>query len=286
MKGIIVYSKEDYEKNSFFVKRASDVMAESGHGLELVFSHDICEKHNIQEYDFAIVRTISPDISKYLESCGLITFNSSKVSQIANNKFHACYFAQKCGLNSIPTRFCARFPSINVINLCMKEYNTDNLIVKTIDGHGGSEVYLVNSYNYSQVKNDILKKHKKKYWVIQPQIKGIAKDVRIYVLDNKPVCGILRSSETNYKSNFSLGGNVKVLNLDDKLIKQLNLLTNSIYMDYAGVDFIIDEKGKYYFNEIEDVVGARMLYKCTEYDIISMFMRHIIDKVYDKKYNI
>ena len=42
----------------------------------------------------------------------------------------------------------------------MKEYNTDNLIVKTIDGHGGSEVYLVNSYNYSQVKNDILKKHK------------------------------------------------------------------------------------------------------------------------------
>ena len=69
------------------------------------------------------------------------------------------------------------------------------------------------------------------------------------------------------------------MDIDEKLMCQISKLTDNMYMDYAGIDFIIDNNDNLYFNEIEDVVGARMLYKCTDIDIIARFMRHIIDKI-------
>ena len=44
--------------------------------------------------------------------------------------------------------------------------------------------------------------------------------------------------------------------------------------DYAGADFLRDGE-RYLLNELEDVVGARMLYTHTELDPIAAFVSHI-----------
>ena len=44
----------------------------------------------------------------------------------------------------------------------------------------------------------------------------------------------------------------------------------------AGIDFIIDKNGEFVFNEIEDVVGSRMLYKThPDMDILDIFFRKL-----------
>ena len=49
-------------------------------------------------------------------------------------------------------------------------------------------------------------------------------------------------------------------------------------IDYGGMDFIFHD-GKLMFNEIEDAVGARMVYENTEIDIVGLFADYIIEKV-------
>jgi glutathione synthase/RimK-type ligase-like ATP-grasp enzyme len=44
--------------------------------------------------------------------------------------------------------------------------------------------------------------------------------------------------------------------------------------DFIGVDFVFGD-GNVYLNEIEDVVGTRMLYSLTELDPARMYMEYI-----------
>ena len=48
--------------------------------------------------------------------------------------------------------------------------------------------------------------------------------------------------------------------------------------DFVGIDFIFNN-GKMVFNEIEDVVGSRMVYTYTDIDIVEMYVDYILEKV-------
>lgn len=54
------------------------------------------------------------------------------------------------------------------------------------------------------------------------------------------------------------------------------------HFDFAGIDFIRDDKGQLLFNEIEDVVGSRMYYQCYEEDILSVYLNYIQAKLHQK----
>ena len=49
--------------------------------------------------------------------------------------------------------------------------------------------------------------------------------------------------------------------------------------DMVGIDFILDDNGNLVFNEIEDVVGARMLYQCSDIDIVKEYLCYISKKI-------
>ena len=50
---------------------------------------------------------------------------------------------------------------------------------------------------------------------------------------------------------------------------------NLFSIDYAGIDFLINENNELIFNEIEDSVGARALYELTDINIASLYIEHI-----------
>lgn len=299
MKGIIIYSKEGYEKNKEFVRRCERGLAAAGCRLSLVL-HEPCTPYHEQDSvikdipvlagyddelpDFAIVRVIDPCLSQQLESLGIKVFNSSLVSSIANDKYRAKKLAQQCGLKTALFLRTDSFPSKESLK---STFSDSDLIIKSLSGHGGSEVYLIErnylSLDYEKIVCNISKEALSMPYIIEKKILGTARDMRVYIIDSKPVCAVMRSNPNDYRSNFSLGGNVNLTPIPDIVDKMVDTLTSSIYMDYTGIDFIIDENGEYYFNEIEDCAGARMLYSCSDIDIIGMFIAHIVDKVLPKK---
>ena len=58
-----------------------------------------------------------------------------------------------------------------------------------------------------------------------------------------------------------------------RLQKIIDLVT-PLGADYYGVDFVFDN-GRAIFNELEDAVGARMIYDLTDTDIIEMYIQYI-----------
>ena len=45
-----------------------------------------------------------------------------------------------------------------------------------------------------------------------------------------------------------------------------------------GIDFVFDN-GKIIFNEIEDVVGSRMVYTYTDIDIVDIYIKYLLTKL-------
>ena len=126
-------------------------------------------------------------------------------------------------------------------------------------------------------KKQALSKIKDEY-VIQKLCSDIGKDVRVYVIGNKIVKAVLRTSKESFKSNYSLGGSAREYNLNNYEIAMVKQILNKFKIDYGGIDFTF-HNGKAVFNEIEDAVGARMLYSVCDIDIAKLFVDYIIGEI-------
>jgi glutathione synthase/RimK-type ligase-like ATP-grasp enzyme len=99
--------------------------------------------------------------------------------------------------------------------------------------------------------------------------------MRAYVVGGEIVAAVLRSSQTDFRSNFSLGGNVECVQPTDEQREIVQRIYNQLQADYIGVDFLPDGE-KWVVNEIEDSAGARMLYQCTDIDIADVFVSYLV----------
>lgn len=239
MKPILVYSKEEAARNKFVVE---------------IFKKELGATLVTPNYrgkaDFVINRTNDYTVAEFYEKQGVRVFNPSGFSKLANNK-QLCYdFMEKSGIQIMPTR-----------------YGTPPFVKKPIDGHGGRGVIMCNSS--AQYDEQM---------VCQKPAGDLGKDLRVWVLGGNIVSAVLRQSNGDFRSNYCLGGSAELYDLSTEeidLVKKIISLTKG---DYYGVDFVFDN-GKIVFNELEDTVGARMLYDNTNIDIIKMYCKYIREKI-------
>ena len=70
-------------------------------------------------------------------------------------------------------------------------------------------------------------------------------DLRVIVLEGKVIGAMKRSaSGSEFRSNFSLGGEVERWDLDEKDVKIAEKVAKICYLDYCGVDIMKDDKGE------------------------------------------
>ena len=110
--------------------------------------------------------------------------------------------------------------------------------------------------------------------MIQRPASELGKDVRVYAIGNRIVQAMLRVSETDFRSNFCLGGQAEPYELGAEEQYMVQKILEELKTDYVGIDFLFDQ-GKMVLKEIEDAVGARMLYSGTDLDILKNYMEYI-----------
>ena len=144
--------------------------------------------------------------------------------------------------------------------------------MKSRAGHGGSEVLLINcKEEASRIDNS------NNAYIYQKYIPNNG-DVRLYVLDNRVIAAIKRKSDKDFRNNYSLGGRVELFEPSKEMEELAIQISKLLKADYVGVDFLLTNDG-YFVNEIEDPVGARMLYRTSDIDIIKLFVDCISKKV-------
>lgn len=245
MSGVLIYTKEEANRNRFAVDKFKEKL-----DVKLV---DGSYKGSA---DFVINRTNDFRIAEYFEKKGIRVFNPSSLSRLANDK-----------------QLCYEFMADNGIEIMSVNYTGIPVVKKKFDGHGGTEVEMLTAAEDFQ-----------NGYVYQKPCDTLGKDLRVWVLGGEIVTAILRESKTDFRSNFCLGGTATPYNLssdEKKLVKKITALVKS---DYIGIDFIFNG-GRLVFNEIEDTVGARMVYDKTDIDIISLYCDYIKEELKNEKNN-
>ncbi|MDD6729066.1 MAG: ATP-grasp domain-containing protein [Eubacteriales bacterium] len=235
MSGILVYTKEEAVRNAFAVRKFTE-------NLDVI----LVDENYDGNADFVINRTNDYRVGERFEKRGVRVFNSSSLSRLANDK-QLCYeFMERHGVPIMPVNY-EEVPAVK----------------KSVDGHGGKEVFWLNE-----------KEPFEKGFVYQKPCDTLGKDLRVWVLGGKIVCSILRESKTDFRSNFCLGGSAVLYEMNDEEKALVQKIISLVNADYIGIDLIFNG-GHPVFNEIEDTVGARMVYSKTDIDIIKMYCDYI-----------
>lgn len=316
MNAWLIYSEYESKRNKQYI----DFYTEEGKKLDINIKLLIVEGidfgikdskgfltyygEKLQLPEFAICRVIYPLLTMQLELMGIQVFNNSFVSRICNDKAKTYQYVARTNIPMVDTIFCKKELVAGKL-----EYIPYPSVVKTTDGHGGTEVFLVEN---KLDTIDIAKSCQEKDIVIQPFVGKTHQDLRVYVIGKEIIAAVLRTAKEGFKSNFCLGGEVKLYELSSKerenIYKVINLfnsyegyepdysLDQSYSLDLSslysqtqkiiepviygfglvGIDFIIGDQGELLFNEIEDVVGSRMLYQCSEINIVKLYLEYII----------
>ena len=262
MKGAVYYNDEEAKRNQAFIegllKEATNI------GLEL----KLITEPPTEPLDFILFRDRRPDLSLDLEQAGYHLFNRASVQKIANDKLRTFELATLLGIPSVPTFRADRLPKLP-------------FILKTRNGHGGSEVFLCESTQ--QVEN-VLNQFNADELITKPFIESNATDVRVFMLGNEVLGAVKRiGAKNSFKSNYTLGGTVEKYILNNSQVKQVQTISRAISSDYIGIDFILPVEGGWLLNEIEDPVGARSLYQTHDFSVAKKLLEYVMKQLGDEK---
>ncbi|MBR6328939.1 MAG: ATP-grasp domain-containing protein [Lachnospiraceae bacterium] len=273
MKGIILYEPGVAPQREWYINKYISAFKNRGHELFLATTDEI-EKALESKPDFAVVRVMAPGISRQLEAAGIRCFNGAALSEVANDKKKSYDFVGKhTDVPFIPYRDNPDYPCV----------------MKHRFGHGGTRVY----YMEDASRLEVLQGNERGEFIFQDMCDSPGRDVRVYILGGRIVAAMERKNPAfedtgrplsqRFLSNYCLGGTASPYDIDgDREMTGYALsIAKAIPMDLAGIDFIFHE-GHPVFNEIEDVVGSRMLYAMTDIDIVEDYADHIIKELYEQ----
>jgi gamma-F420-2:alpha-L-glutamate ligase len=264
-KGWLLYDERDYNVNRMFAVHI--MRAGEGHGLslEVVLTEDFDIALRTPP-QFVISRQRNPLLSKTLEAMGIPVFNCARVCELCNDKRETHRFLEgfpllrSAFLESEETPIPPDFPAV----------------IKPAFGHGGDRVALV---------NDPVETKAALSWIFpapaitQEPASEAGKDLRIYVLFGEIVAAVLRTARSGIVSNYKKGGDVSLhspntaeTELARSVIKRFS--DADAPLSFAGIDLLYHH-GQPVVNEVEDVVGSRMLYKVSDLDIIGMYAERL-----------
>ena len=283
-KGWLIYNQEDAKRNQGFITWMLDEAKLLNIELTLVLkeellygviNHKLFIKHKDERSlpSFVIMRHIDPLLSKQFELLDIRVFNTSFIADCCNHKgkTHQLLAA-------------AQIPMLDTIFTRTTESDSELLpfsypvVVKEVEGRGGQQVYAVSSPNELQV---LLASISSNEVIIQQMGDVPGKDVRVFVVGNEIIAATLRSSESSFKANVSLGGHSQLYELSNREKALVHKVIDQFHgeLGFVGIDFLFSKDGSLLFNEIEDVVGSRTLSANSSINIVELYLNYIISSL-------
>lgn len=261
MNVVILYDAVRLTLNRRFAEFLHRAFASRGIDAETAVAETIDDWAGREIPDLVVMRSVNPSLSAYLESKGARVWNDSFVARICNDKWATYGYLRERGIESLPTRLVTRE------TLVSGPFDFPG-VLKSRDGHGGTEVF------WAKNRVELMTAFQKigqKSAVWQSPASDLGKDLRVYVLGKKIVVAMLRESNDGFRSNFCLGASASVYPLSEEEKRRVDQITDLFSFGLAGIDFIFHQ-GRVVINEIEDVVGSRMIYSRTDLDIASLYV--------------
>lgn len=298
MKGYLIYYPQEAVKNQWFIQSFQEEGASVGIDFEYISVYEYKKSQKGSLPSLVLNRTRRPEVSRWYQERGIPVFHEDILVELANDKYKSIqYFSHHLPTEVLKEKWCPGsrlLPKEELERIFLGEKKLPgDMVVKSLDGHGGMEVFLTEEIQESLLANgmsDVSDRTERflalrgRDCMLQERIPGAGKDLRIYVLGGEIYQAVLRTGQGDFRSNFSMGGSVRAYELNGKQedwVRQFIRALPGPPSGMFGIDFMIDCDGRLVFNEIEEMAGCRMLYQCTSRDMVRdyvdwlrVFMKH------------
>ena len=207
----------------------------------------------LPERDFAIVRYYVPAFTEAL--CKLVKkqYNDTKVIARFRNKYNQ--------ISSIKSDFFKQPKSILGSASTDYEFLQSKLglpfIAKGLESYGGQQIFLIrNIFDYDSLKFHF--DNAKEFLFQQFIAESRGEDIRLFAVKGETVAAMKRTSDGDFRSNHSLGGSSKKVEITDELRNIGKDIYEKTGIDFVGVELLQGQDGLY-FCEINTVPGFESL---------------------------
>ncbi|WP_188453502.1 ATP-grasp domain-containing protein [Virgibacillus oceani] len=280
--GWLIYSKKDALENKSYINWFIEEAGLQNISLKLIIREELAigitnnqrtisyHSEPVNLPNFAVIRTIDPILSLHFESCGILVFNSSGISALCNNKALSHHYVHDLGIPMVDTLF------IKKENLPVSPPFAYPFVVKEVTGRGGQQVYFIKQ---KLEWENCLSVISSSQIIVQTSNVRLGQDVRVFIVGREIVGAVKRSSSTDFRANYKLGGSAEWYQPSGKEMDIINRIVTNFDFDMVGIDFLIGKDGHFLFNELEDVVGSRTLSAVSDVNILKKYTTHIKRKL-------
>ena len=251
------------------LKTTTDLLAEVGAPLP-------CEKP-----DFVIFWDKDTVLAQKIENDGIPTFNSSTAIALCDNKICTAVALVEHNVPHPKTIVAPKtFEGVG--------YNDDKflkkagdvlgfpMVVKEAYGSFGQQVYLAN--NFDELTQIVAKIRHKDFLIQEFVSTSAGRDIRVNVVGDKVICGMLRQNNNDFRSNITNGGNACATQLTDEQKQVALSAVKALGLDFAGVDVMFGANGPIVC-EVNSNPHFRSTFDCTGIDMSEHIIKYIVDKL-------
>ena len=293
MKGLIVVN-QSIGHNQYKIDRFLEEGDKLGLVLDVLINNGSLAKIengeivlSIPKYDFVIYLDKDIYAARILEKQGYRLFNKADFIKLCDDKMLTLIRCANEGFPIIKTLASPLVytPELSESNLKFLDHVIDELglplVAKRVYGSLGEGVYLINT------KDNLIDFYKSKYrdpLLFEEYISSSkGRSLRALVIDNKVIGIIERNNPSDFRSNY---GNTnfstkyenqqKCWDFAEKISQKLNI-------EYAGIDFLLDENEDPILCEINSNAFFEEFEKTTGINVAKLFLEMVINKVNDEQ---
>lgn len=276
--GWLIYRKKDAKENQTYIKWFIEEAAAQNICLKLIYHEELMtgilngketilfQQKSIELPNFVVVRAIDPFLSLHFEQSGVKVFNSSEVSELCNHKSYTHLELNKLNIPMVHSLF------IQKNHLLASPPMQLPFVIKEATGRSGQQVHFIQTIEeWKECSNHISSNE----LLIQAANVQLGKDLRVFVVGKEIIGAVLRESTTDFRANFKLGGTATLYKLNQEEESMIQRIIDHIDFGMVGIDFLIGYEGQLLFNEIEDVVGSRILSAVSDINILEKYVEYI-----------
>lgn len=255
---------------------STDVLANDGF-VAYVEGGEI--KCNLQT-DFVLYFDKERIAAKLIEKAGIPVFNSAAATEICDDKMLTHTVLADCGIlmpDTVAGPLCYNSEGRVTDEYLRRATETLGLplVVKECHGSFGEQVYLCRTK--SELKTVIDKIKNKPYLLQRYESCSSGRDMRVIVIGGKAVCGMVRVSRNDFRSNAAMGGKCVGVVVPKDVAAICEKAAQIIGLDFCGVDVLLTDPPK--LCEVNSNAMFEAMEQATGFNVAKAYAEHIVKRV-------
>lgn len=216
-------------------------------------------------------------VIRHLERLGVQSFNGSESIEAVKDKLHSQQILAENNL-PVPNTMLAKFP----VDTALVERTIGfPVVVKTLVGTHGTGVFLCDTPDRFNELMELIGSTQSNLPLIFQEFISFShgRDIRVFVIDGRVAAAMeRRSTDGNFKANFSRGGVVEEFRLNPEVERLAIESARTLNLDIAGIDILFDNGG-YKICEANSAPDFRGLESCCNISIADEILASIARRV-------